>query len=90
MYCRVEDNRIKLFISHSWRDKSLAEQLAKPLGDFCDVWLDYRKLRPGDVIQEEIDPALLESDLVLLVWSATIRRWSKTQGWRWLRNSIAG
>ena len=66
----IEHKRLKVFISHSWRDKSLAEKLAKPLGDFCEVWMDYRKLRPGDAIQEEIDQVLLDADLVLLVWSA--------------------
>lgn len=61
---------MKIFISHSWRDKEHAESLAKHLGTSSEVWMDYRNLRAGDDIQAEIDSALHEIDLVLVIWSS--------------------
>jgi hypothetical protein len=59
----------RIFISHQWRDKQLADRLSRDLEQFADVWVDYRRLRPGDRIQDTIDDALNGVDLVLLVWT---------------------
>lgn len=59
----------KVFISHQWMDKQLADRLARDLEPFADVWMDYRNLRPGDRIQDRIDAALREMDLVLVLWT---------------------
>jgi hypothetical protein len=59
----------KVFISHQWRDKQLADRLARDLESFANVWMDYRDLQPGDAIQNTIDNVLKEIDLVLLIWS---------------------
>jgi hypothetical protein len=61
--------KLKVFISHQWRDKQLADRLARDLENFADIWMDYRNLRPGDRIQDTIDQVLAEMDLVLLVWT---------------------
>lgn len=61
--------RIQVFISHQWRDKQVADRLARDLERMADVWLDFRNLRPGDRIQARIDEALGRMDLVLLLWS---------------------
>ena len=60
---------MKIFISHSWRDKDHAESIAEHLRGHNEVWMDYRNLRPGDPIQEVIDAALRDMDLVLVVWT---------------------
>ncbi|MFO8002855.1 toll/interleukin-1 receptor domain-containing protein [Thioalkalivibrio sp.] len=62
MQCRI-------FISHQWRDKQIADRLSRDLEEFADVWVDYRRLRPGDRIQDTIDDALSGVDLVLLIWT---------------------
>jgi hypothetical protein len=62
--------RPHVLISHQWRDKQLAERLARAVGDFADVWMDYRDLQPGDDIQATIDGVLENIDVVLLVWTA--------------------
>jgi len=62
---------MRVFISHQWRDKQVADQLRNRLdaiGGF-DVWIDYRNLRPGDPIQDSIDEVLAEMDVMLVVWS---------------------
>lgn len=64
-----KNKKIKVFISHSWMDKSLAEKLSKALNNFCEIWMDYRELRPGDEIQKNIDQTLEDMDLVLVIWT---------------------
>jgi hypothetical protein len=64
-----EGLRPRVFISHQWRDKQVADRLARDLEAFAHVWMDYRNLRPGDLIQETIDRVLEEMDLVLVLWS---------------------
>ncbi len=61
---------MKLFISHSWKNKIWAQKIAdefKSLG--MDVWLDAVNLLPGQIIQESIDSVLKDIDIVVLVWS---------------------
>lgn len=60
---------MRVFISHQWMDKQLADRLGRDLEPFADVWMDYRRLRPGDAIQPTIDRALDGTDLVLVVWT---------------------
>jgi uncharacterized membrane protein YkvA (DUF1232 family) len=64
-------NKVKVFISHSWKDKTKAEKLTRYLERFqsIDVWMDSRNLDPGDVLSKEIENALKQMDFVLLVWS---------------------
>jgi uncharacterized membrane protein YkvA (DUF1232 family) len=59
----------RVFVSHQWRDKQYADRLARDLEPFADVWMDFRRLRPGDPIQATIDQALEDVDLVLVVWT---------------------
>ena len=59
--------KIKIFISHSWKDKDFAEKLSKALSEHCDVWMDYRQLRIGDNIQKTIDEALQDMDFLLVI-----------------------
>jgi hypothetical protein len=65
---------MRIFVSHQWMDKQLADRLARDLEQFGDVWMDYRRLRPGDRIQATIDAALEQVDLVLVVWTENARR----------------
>ena len=60
---------MKVFISHSWKDKATADMLTQNLSSMVDVWLDIQNLRPGDSITPSIDRALAEMDLVIVLWS---------------------
>jgi hypothetical protein len=60
---------MKVFISHSWKDKTTADMLTQNLSSMVDVWLDIQNLRPGDSITPSIDSALTEMDLVIVLWS---------------------
>ncbi len=60
----------KVFLSHQWADKHIADQLSQDLSQFAEVWLDVRKLTPGLPIQEQIDKALEEMDVILVLWSS--------------------
>jgi TIR domain/Protein of unknown function (DUF1232) len=61
---------MKVFISHSWMNKTPALRIAESLEDYVDVWFDMRELVAGDAIQSKIDQVLAGVDVVLLVWSA--------------------
>ena len=43
-----KEQKLNVLISHSWMDKLHAEKLSKALDGLCNIWMDYRKLRPGD------------------------------------------
>jgi uncharacterized membrane protein YkvA (DUF1232 family) len=60
---------MKVFISHSWHNKSTAQIIAESLENSAEVWLDVRKLKPGDAIQPTIDQAMQQMDVVLVLWS---------------------
>lgn len=61
---------MKLFISHSWANKTQAQQLVDELRVFgAEPWVDTRDLMPGQPIQAVIDKAIPENDVVLLLWS---------------------
>jgi hypothetical protein len=61
---------VKVFISHSWMNKTPALRIAESLKGYADVWFDIRELVSGDAIQPKIDQALGGVDVVLLLWSA--------------------
>src|SRR5436190_1767314 len=61
---------MKIFISHSWNDKSLATHVNEILEkDGHEVWYDVHQLVPGDDIQAVIDVYIKKSDVVVLIWS---------------------
>jgi hypothetical protein len=60
---------MKVFISHSWKDKTIADMLTQNLSSMVDVWLDIENLRPGDSITLSIESALVEMDLIIVLWS---------------------
>ena len=61
---------MKIFISHSWNDKSLATRVNETLEkDGHEVWYDVHQLVPGDDIQAVIDVYIKKSDVVVLIWS---------------------
>ena len=61
---------MKIFISHSWNDKSLATGVNETLQkDGHEVWYDIHQLVPGDEIQPVIDVYIKKCDVVVLIWS---------------------
>ena len=61
---------MKIFISHSWNDKSLATRINESLEkDGHEVWYDVHQLVPGDDIQAVIDVYIKKCDFVVLIWS---------------------
>jgi hypothetical protein len=61
---------MKIFISHSWNDKSLATRINDVLEkDGHEVWFDIHQLVPGDNIQAAIDVYIKKCDVVVLIWS---------------------
>lgn len=64
-----KEQKLNVLISHSWMDKLHAEKLSKALDGLCNIWMDYRKLRPGDQIQKVIDQQLNDIDLMLVIWT---------------------
>lgn len=61
---------MKVFISHSWKNKTIAQKIADELKEAgTDLWLDANNLLPGQLIQDTIDDVLGKVDLVILLWS---------------------
>lgn len=61
---------MKVFISHSWKNKTLAQKIADELkASGVDLWLDANNLLPGQLIQESIDEVLEKIDLIILIWT---------------------
>lgn len=71
--------RPRVFISHQWADKHIADRLQQTLGQVADVWLDIRNLAPGRPIKSQIDAALAEMDAMVVLWS---RNSSRSEGVR--------
>lgn len=46
-----------VFISYSWNDKSVADQVRASIPDQFEVWIDKEQIRPG----ESISKAILEA-----------------------------
>lgn len=64
----------RIFISHSWIDKSLARRLEKCLiRSGAKVWIDFSKVRGGDHIAKRVSDALEWCDHLLLVWTHNSR-----------------
>jgi hypothetical protein len=61
---------MKVFISHSWKNKTRVQQIADELkAAGVELWLDAGHLLPGQPIQETIDAVLKEVNIMILVWS---------------------
>jgi hypothetical protein len=61
---------MKILLSHSWEDKSLATQLQNTLEtDGHEVWFDIMDLIEGDAIQKTIDIYINKCDVMVLLWS---------------------
>lgn len=61
---------MKVFISHSWKNKTIAQKIADELKSAgADLWLDANHLLPGQLIQETIDDVLGKVDVVVLLWT---------------------
>ncbi len=61
---------MKILISHSWEDKSLATTLMETLQqDGHEVWFDIHQLLPGDMFQDVIDGSIKKCDVMVLLWT---------------------
>jgi hypothetical protein len=62
---------MRVFLSHSSRDKPAVEALARYLREQgIDVWLDKWEISPGDDIIARMNDGLMEADAGLIVFSA--------------------
>ncbi len=62
---------MKIFLSHSSRQKLLVREVRRQLPDFIDVWLDEKDINLGDNLLEKLDHAVMKDcDYVLLFLDA--------------------
>jgi hypothetical protein len=61
---------MKVFISHSWKNKTEVQKIADELkAAGVELWMDANHLLPGQQIQETIDNVLSQVDAVVLIWT---------------------
>ena len=61
---------MKVFISHSWKNKTYAQQIADELkAAGLEIWVDASNLLPGQHIQQSIDKVLKDIDVIVLIWT---------------------
>ena len=71
---------ISVFLIHAHSDKEVVHKLyTRIMEDGVNVWLDTKKLQPGQDWQSEIRNALLRSDVVIVCLS---QGFNKQQGYR--------
>jgi DeoR/GlpR family transcriptional regulator of sugar metabolism len=73
---------MKIFISHSSRQKLFVRELRRRLPDIVDLWIDEREILIGDTIDSRLDDAIHRScDLLLLVIDTTAAKsaWVKKE-----------
>ncbi len=77
----------RIFVSHGWTDKWVAEQIAKRLKDDCncEAFIDVFDIAKGDDIEERIFKELPKcSELVAL-----LTPWSADRNWVWIEIGAA-
>jgi len=61
---------IKVFLSHSSKDKAFARKLSEELrANGVDVWIDEAELRIGDSLIDKIGSAINEADFIAVILS---------------------
>jgi uncharacterized membrane protein YkvA (DUF1232 family) len=60
---------VELFISHSWKNKTVADKLASDLEGTAKIWIDHQQTKPGEFIGEDVGEGLKRSDIVVVLWS---------------------
>lgn len=59
------------FISHSSSDTKLAARIERTLEDHgLEIWLDRSEIRLGQLLRKELQTAIRESRVIILLWSA--------------------
>lgn len=73
----------KVFISYSWKDKPIAEQVRRSIPNEFDVWIDEEQIKPGDSVSKVIVQGLDSSDYYIIIISEN----SNTS--QWVQKEIA-
>lgn len=71
-----------VFISYASDTKPLAEQLAETLRDEgIDTWADFKDLKPGQLIRDEVEGALNRADSFVIIVGphSTASRWAELE-----------
>ena len=83
---------MKVFISHSSKDKDFVVRLAGDLRmrEGIDAWLDRWEISPGDKIPERIEEAISEAEAFIIVLSpdSVDSRWVEYERQTWLMMQI--
>jgi hypothetical protein len=75
-------NQVKIFLSHSSKDKDFVRRLHNELKGFRhDVWIDENEISVGDSIFTEIEKGLNKSDYVIIVLSRNfnLSKWARAE-----------
>jgi hypothetical protein len=58
-----------VFISYSWKDKSVADRVRESIPDQFEVWIDREQIGPGESVSKAILDGLNGSDYYVLLIS---------------------
>lgn len=69
-----ESNKNFIFISHSSKDKEIAQEIAQKLkAHNIEYWIDNEKIKFGDGIAEKINEGLVKSNIMILLFSNNLK-----------------
>jgi TIR domain len=71
----------RVFISYSWKDSAVAEQVKGAIPSQFDVWIDKERVRPGDEISKALQDGLSASDyyVILISDNSIASNWVKRE-----------
>ncbi len=58
-----------IFISHNWKNKTLADTLAYDLAEVGEVWIDDQQTKSGGVLSAELIKGIERAEAFILIWS---------------------
>jgi len=65
---------VDIFISHTWKNKTLADTLAFDLADVGTVWIDDQQTESGGGLSPELFEGIERAEAFLLIWSRQAKK----------------
>jgi hypothetical protein len=65
---------VDIFISHSRKNKAIAEEMAQDLAGLGNIWIDRPKKKSGEELSVDIQERIGGADAFILIWSSKAKK----------------